>query len=118
MPVFEIVGGSVEVEEVTSKIRCNQYVYTDYAEIEPKADELTVAQVEEAVLNGTMLEQYPGSGRGESCLILGFSKSVPIHTVWGWCGEKVAFITVYIPKPPKFIDPWTRGEKSDEENSM
>jgi hypothetical protein len=42
----------------------------------------------------------------------------PIHTVCGWRGEKVAFITVYIPKPPKFIDPWTRGEKSDEENSM
>jgi hypothetical protein len=117
-PVFEIVGESVDIEEIKAKIRSNQYVYTHHAEIERKADELTFAQVEEAVLNGNILEQYPDSGRGESCLILGYSMDVPIHTVCGWRGEKVAFITVYIPKPPKFIDPWTRGEKSDEENSM
>ena len=108
----------MDIEENKAMIRINQYVYTHHAEIERKADELTFAQVEEAVLDGNILEQYPDSGRGESCLILGFSKDVPIHTVCGWRGEKVAFITVYIPKPPKFIDPWTRGEKSDEENSM
>jgi len=31
--------------------------------------------------------------------------------VCGWRGEKIVLITVYIPRPPKFIDPWTRGEK-------
>jgi len=108
----------VDIEEIKAKIRANQYVYTHHAEIERKADEITYAQVEEAVLNGDILEQYPDIERGESCLILGFAKDVPIHTVCGWHGEKVAFITVYIPRPPKFIDPWTRGEKSDEENSM
>jgi len=33
-------------------------------------------------------------------------------------GEKVAFITVYIPRPPKFIDPWPRGEKANEESTV
>ncbi len=23
--------------------------------------------------------------------------------------EKVVLITVYVPRPPKFVDPWTRG---------
>ncbi len=77
----------------------------------PKADDLTFYQVEEAVLNGMILEQYPDTGRGESCLVSGFSENIPIHIVCGWRGDEIAIITVYVPKPPKFRDPWTRGKK-------
>ncbi|MGQ9628281.1 MAG: DUF4258 domain-containing protein [Anaerolineae bacterium] len=66
-------------------------------------------QVEEALLSGAILEDYPDTGRGESCLIVGFATDgTPIHTVCGWRGEDVVIITIYIPRPPKFIDPWTR----------
>ena len=108
----------MDIEELKAKVRANQYVYTLHAEIERKADDLTFAQVEEALLSGDILEDYPDSGRGESCLIVGFAQDVPVHAVCGWRGEKVALITVYIPRPPKFDDPWTRGKKSDAENSM
>jgi hypothetical protein len=108
----------MDIEEIKAKIRANQYVYTHHADIERKTDELTFAQVEKALLNGEILEQHPDTGRGESCLIVGFAKDVPIHAVCGWHGEKVALITVYIPDPPKFVDPWTRGEKSNAESSM
>lgn len=84
------------------------------AEIERKADELTFAQIEEALLNGKILEQYPNTGRGESCLVVGFAGKVPIHIVCGWRDERAALITVYIPTLPKFIDPWTRGNENDE----
>jgi hypothetical protein len=94
----------------------NIYVYTHRAEIERKADALTYAQVEDALLNGEILEQYPDTGRGESCLIVGFAKDLPIHIVCGWRGEKISIITVYIPRPPKFIDPWTRGAKANAKN--
>ena len=57
-------------------------------------------------------EQYADTGRGESCLMLGFSDDIPIHIVCGWKGSKVVMITVYVPKPPKFIDPWTRGKRN------
>jgi hypothetical protein len=108
----------VDIEEIKARIRNNQYVYTHHAEIERKAEELTFAQVEETFLNGKILEHYPDTGRGESCLILGFTEDIPIHIICGWRGEKISVITVYIPRPPKFVDPWTRGEKSNEENSM
>jgi hypothetical protein len=104
----------MDIDEVKAKIRANQYVYTLHAEIERKADGLTFAQTEEALLEGEILEQYPDTGRGESCLIVGLSNSVPIHVVCGWRGERVAIITVYIPRPPMFFDPWTRGERDDE----
>jgi len=79
---------------------------------------LTFAQIEEALLNGKILEQYPDTGRGESCLMVGSAGKVPVHAVCGWRGEKVALITVYIPRSPKFIDPWTRGGEANDESAM
>ena len=108
----------MDIEEIKAKVRANQYVYTHHAEIERRADDLTFAQVEEALLNGEILEQYPDTGRGESCLVVGFARDVPLHAVCGWRGEKISLITVYIPRLPKFVDPWTRGGKADEESAV
>ena len=99
----------MDIEDIKARVRNDQYAYTLHAEIERKADELTFAQIEEALLDGELLEQYPDTGRGESCLVVGFAGEVPIHSVCGWRGEKIVLITVYIPRPPKFIDHWTRG---------
>jgi hypothetical protein len=96
-------------EEIQARVRQNLYVYTGHGDIERQADGLTFTQVEEALLNGEILEQYPNTGRGESCLILGYAGDIPIHIVCGWRGERVAIITVYITRPPKFINPRTRG---------
>ncbi len=101
----------MHLEEIKTKICAEEYAYTSHGDLERKADNLTLAQVEEALLAGEILESYPDTGRGESCLIVGFSSRKPIHVVCGWLGEKVAIITVYIPTPPKFVDPWTRGKK-------
>jgi len=99
----------MDIEEIKSRVRNNQYVYTVHAETERKADGLTFTQIENALLNGQILEQYPDTGRGESCLVVGLADTVPVHAVCGWRGEKIALITVYIPRPPKFPNPWTRG---------
>jgi hypothetical protein len=101
----------MDIDEIKEKVRNNQYMYSYHAEIERKADQLTFAQVEMALLDSRILEQYADTGRGESCLVVGFAEEIPIHTVCGWRGEKIVLITVYVPHPPKFIDPWTRGEK-------
>ena len=104
----------IRIEEIQEKVRTNQYLYSHHAEIERRADDLTFAQVEEALLKGQILEQYTDTGRGESCLVVGFAGPQPIHAVCGWRGEKLVLITVYVPRPPKFIDPWTRGVKKNE----
>lgn len=108
----------MDLEEIKARVRANQYAYSLHAEIERKAEGLTFAQVEEALLNGEILEQYPDTGRGESCLIVGFAGDTPIHIVCGWRGDRVALITVYVPRPPKFIDPWTRGGTDDRESTV
>ena len=106
----------MDIEEIRTKIRRAQYVYTHHAETERREEDLTFVQIEQALLNGVILEHYPDTGRGESCLIVGFAGELPIHIVCGWRGEKVSLITVYIPHPPKFIDPWTRGAQDYEKN--
>lgn len=99
------------IDEIKEKVEKNQYEYTLHAEIERRADDLTFYQIEEAILAGDILEQYPDDGRGESCLLVGFSENIPIHVVCGGRGDKVVIITVYVPKPPKFVDPWTRSRE-------
>jgi hypothetical protein len=100
----------MDIEEIKTKVRANEYIYSHHADLERKADDLTLAQVEDALLTGEILEQYPDTGRGVSCLVVGFSGDTPIHAVCGWRGDKVVLITVYIPGPPQFVDPRTRGE--------
>jgi hypothetical protein len=101
----------MDIDQIKEKVRNNQYMYSYHAEIERKLDKLTFAQVEVALLNSRILEQYADTGRGESCLVVGFAEEIPIHAVCGWRGEKIVLITVYVPRPPRFVDPWTRGEK-------
>ena len=108
----------MDIDEIKAKIRADQYVYTLHAEVERRVDELTFAQVEEALLNAEILERYPDTGRGESCLVVGLAGDVPIHVVCGWRGAKVAVITVYIPRAPNFVNPWTRGESTDGDPSV
>jgi len=73
-------------------------------------DNLTIHEVEEALLFGRVLENYPDDRRGESCLVVGYSNSgIPVHIVCGERGDKLVIITVYIPSPPKFKTPYTRG---------
>lgn len=103
----------MKIDEIKQLIRQDDYLYSLHADIERKADNLTLMQIEEALLNGEILETYPNTGRGESCLIVGFSADLPIHVVCGWRGEKIVLVTVYIPQPPKFLDPWTRGTRDE-----
>lgn len=99
----------MDIEEIQVRVRLNRYAYSLHAELERKTEELTFAQIEQAILNGSILEQYPDTGRGESCLVVGLADRVPIHVVCGWRGDRIVLVTVYIPRPPKFSDPWTRG---------
>ncbi len=100
----------MDAEEIRRRVRENKYVYSQHADIERRADGLTFGQIEESLLRCEILEQYPVTGRGESCLVLCFAANLPIHVVCGWKGDAIVVITVYIPRPPRFRDPWTRGE--------
>ena len=98
----------LSVSDVRSLVESDKYYYSLHAELERKADNLTFIEVEEALLTCSILESYPDTGRGTSSLLVGFSANKPIHVVCGYRGDSMVIITVYVPKPHKFTDPWTR----------
>ncbi len=101
-----------EISWILERIRKGEYYFSKHGDQERQNDNLTIAEVEEALLGGRILEQYEDSGRGESCLVAGFTEAgKPIHIVCGRRGGWLVIITVYIPRPPKFKTLYERGEK-------
>jgi hypothetical protein len=102
---------AITLKFICREIEKQSYEMSLHADDERLDDELTVLQLEYALLNGTILETYPDDPRGESCLVLGFTpEGTPVHIV---CGRKSAghlfIITVYIPTMPKWRSPESRN---------
>ena len=102
----------MDIEEIKRKVRSDIFILSTHADQEAADEAIDIAEVRSALLNGELLESYPDTGRGESCLVLGFVNGRPIHVVCGWRREAVLIITVYIPRLPTFKDPRTRGRRS------
>ena len=99
-----------DIEWIKGRIEATEYYFSRHGDQERQNDNLTVAEVEEAILSGRILERYEDTGRGASCLVAGFSDGgKPVHVVCGARGEGLVVITVYIPAPPKFKSPFERG---------
>jgi Domain of unknown function (DUF4258) len=100
----------MDIDVIKAKVLANEFLLSAHADHEAADENIDIAEICHAIFNGEILEEYADTGRGESCLVSGFANERPIHVVCGWRREQVVIITVYIPKPPKFIDSWTRGK--------
>ncbi|MCP4357291.1 MAG: DUF4258 domain-containing protein [Chloroflexi bacterium] len=98
----------MDIDEIKALVGAGKFRLSLHAEMETAADNLHISEIVTAILNDDPLEKYPDTGRGESCLLLGFVKDIPLHVVCGFRAGNVIIITVYIPTLPKFVDPWTR----------
>jgi hypothetical protein len=99
-----------DIEWIKTKVINREEYFSAHGEQERQNDNLTIVEVRESLLNGIILDQYPDTGRGESCLVVGFTMGgKPLHIVCGERKEKLVVITVYIPSPPKFKNPYERG---------
>lgn len=105
------------ISEIREKIKRDEYEISFHAEKERYAEDITFSDIEAAAENGEILEDYPDDPRGPSCLILGYSQNRPIHIVWGYTPTgDIRVITVYIPKPPKWLDERARA-KGDQDDA-
>ncbi|KOR28663.1 hypothetical protein TI03_04200 [Achromatium sp. WMS1] len=100
----------ITIEWIKKKVAEEQYYYSKHGDQERQNDDLSINDIEESLINGRVLEQYEDTGRGASCLVVGFTNfGKPVHIVCGQRRDTLAIITVYIPKPPKFKNPYERG---------
>jgi len=92
------------------KINALDYYVSRHGDQERQNDNLSLHEIEQSLQSGRILEKYPDTGRGESCLVAGFSDNgKPIHIVCGKRNDTLTIITVYIPTPPKFKNPYERA---------
>ena len=100
----------IAIDWIIQAVRDNDYRYSRHGDQERQNDNLTLIQVAQALQNGRILEQYTNTGRGVSCLVAGFADNgTPIHIVCGCMVKTLVIITVYVPTPHKFKNPFERG---------
>ena len=104
----------MDIERIQSKVRDGKYIISFTHTEKVRARMIEVEDLEEAVLNGRIIEPYPDDSRGPSCLILGFSRGQkPLHIVCGKLVEdEILIITAYEPDPEEWEPDWiTRKER-------
>lgn len=100
----------IELAWIHERIRREEFFFSRHGDQERQNDDLTVADVRDALGGGICIEQYEDTGRGESCLLAGFTPAgIPVHAVCGRRGDWLVVVTVYIPRPPRFKNPYERG---------
>jgi len=105
------------IDEIRRLVRTGLYEVSIHAQQERLEDDLDINEIEKALLEGELIEDYPNDPRGPSCLVGGLAGAKSIHVVLGWATRKqqaertLRVITVYIPGPPKWKDLRTRGVK-------
>jgi len=101
----------MDIKEIREKVEREEYEVSFHAEKERYSEDITLSELESAIFNGEILEDYPEDPRGPSCLVLGYTQERPIHVV---CGNTpinwVRIITIYRPEPPKWTDERTRAK--------
>lgn len=103
----------MEIESIIDAFHQNRVRISDHADEETEADGLSFDEIYLSVLNGEIIERYPGDNTYPSCLIFGLTFSGdPVHSVWAYNEENrwAVLITVYRPDPNRWIS-WRERKK-------
>jgi hypothetical protein len=87
------------------------YLMTDHASAQAIKRDIDDDEVEQAVLNGGVIEDYPNDKYGPSCLVMGKTTAGRVLHVQASHPPKVKVITVYEPSPLKWEADWKTRKK-------
>ena len=75
-------------------------------------EEIAVDEVSKAIESAEIVEYYPHHRRGSCCLLHGTTRNNRhLHVVCTTAGPVLIIITVYEPKPPKWVSPTERAQR-------
>ena len=95
------------LDDIKRKIATRQYEYSKHAVDQAIMRGISVAELEEAVLNrSAVIEDYPEDKYGPTCLILGFTVAGrPLHVPCSYPSRPlIKIITVYEPDQDIWMD--------------
>ena len=102
----------VILEKIHGQIKSNNFRITQHTQQEMAEEDIFLNDILEAANTGQILENYPAHRRGACCLISGLTlQDRPLHIVCTSGRPELIIITVYEPKPPKWLTPTQRRKQ-------
>jgi len=101
----------MEIEEIKVKISIGEYRFSDHAVKKMIKRSIDRVEIEDAVLSGEIIEEYPDDKYSPSCLIYGRTKSGRHLHVQLSLPPAVVVITAYDPDETEWIDYRVRRKK-------
>jgi len=102
----------MEMEEIRADIWTGNYRVSDHAVKRMIKRSIDRIEIEEAILAGEIIEEYPDDKYSPSCLIYGMSKAGRHLHVQISLPPSVVVITAYEPDPSEWTDFRVRRTKS------
>ena len=104
-----------DLDQIKRTIRDQAIKLSFHAYEEAFAERISVDEIREALLNGTIIEDYATHRRGPCCLVHGQTDTGrDLHLVITSSLSPVLVITVYEPKAPFWITPVMRGKRGEQ----
>lgn len=94
----------MEIDQIKDKILKVEYRFSEHAIKRMIKRFIERFEVEESIINGEIIEEYPDDKYSPSCLIYGKSKNGRDLHVQVSLPPKVVVITIYEPDPSEWID--------------
>jgi hypothetical protein len=103
-----------ELQRIQTQAASGTIRLTQHAQQEMIEEEIFLAEVLESIATGQVLEDYAEHRRGACCLLGGTTgQGRPLHVVCTTANPVLIIITVYEPKPPRWISPTERGHENE-----
>jgi hypothetical protein len=83
-----------------------QYLFTAHASSRVVQRNIASNEIEEVVIDGSVIEDYPDDKYSPSCLVMGQTKDARILHVQVSYPPSVKIITVYEPSPDEWENDW------------
>jgi hypothetical protein len=103
----------VKIEVLQEKIKQGRYIISFTHTEKLRQRRIKAENIEQAIENGMIIEDYPEDRRGPSCLIFGFAGKRPMNQVCGRLdADEVIIITPYEPDTAEWENDWkTRNRR-------
>jgi hypothetical protein len=97
------------LERIRAQAAAENIRITQHAQQEMVEEDITLEEVLQAIATAHVLENYPEHRRGPCCLLNGLTRHArPLHIVCTTAQPALIIITVYEPRPPKWVMPTQR----------
>lgn len=109
MSEFDVTNLDVVLDRIRTQAATECIRITPHAQQEMVEEDISLNEVLQSIATGQILENYPEHRRGACCLLYGVAQNGrPLHIVCTTAQPVLIIITVYEPKPPKWVTPTQR----------